>query len=200
MFQDCEDKDQMVFWDLRYINHEKLENFDVIINLCGEKIASLNPFFKNEDKLLNSRVNTNLLLSKTINKLNNPPKYFISASATGIYKPSRKKITESSSKNQGFLSKLALEWEEASRFYDNNETKIVNLRLGQVITEDSFYYKAMSNIAKYLKISRFGNGRQRWPWISINDLIDAINLLLTLIKLKVQLMLQAQNCYHAKSF
>ena len=174
-------KDQNgIFWDpsTGYINHEKLENFDVIINLCGEKIASLNPFFKNKDKLIDSRVNTNLLLSKTINKLNNPPKYFISASAAGIYKPSRKKITESSSKNQGFLSKLALEWEEASRFYDNNETKIVNLRLGQVITEDSFYYKAMSNIAKYLKISRFGNGRQRWPWISINDLIDSIKFII----------------------
>ena len=169
-----------IFWDpsTGYINHEKLENFDVIINLCGEKIASLNPFFKKKDKLIESRVNTNLLLSKTINKLNNPPKYFITASAAGIYEPSRKKITESSNFNQGFLSQLALEWEEASRFYDNHETKIVNLRLGQVLTESSFYYKAMLSITKYLKISRFGNGKQRWPWISINDLTGAIKFII----------------------
>ena len=56
-----------IFWDPHtgYINHEKLENYDAIINLCGEKIASLNPFFKNRDKLIQSRVNTNLLLSAT---------------------------------------------------------------------------------------------------------------------------------------
>jgi len=174
-------KDQNgIFWDpsTGYINHEKLENFDVIINLCGEKIASLNPFFKNKDKLIESRVGTNLLLSKTICKLKNPPKYFISASAAGIYAPSRKKITESSNLNRGFLSQLALEWEGASRFYDNNETKIVNLRLGQVLTEHSFYYKSISNITKYLKISRFGNGKQRWPWVSINDLIGAIKFII----------------------
>ena len=174
-------KDQNgIFWDpsTGYINHEKLENFDVIINLCGEKIASLNPFFKNKDKLIESRVNTNLLLSKTINKLKNPPKYFITASAAGIYEPSRKKITESSNLNQGFLSQLALEWEGASRFYNNNETKVVNLRLGQVLTENGFFYKSISNITKYLKISRFGNGRQRWPWVSINDLLGVIKFII----------------------
>ena len=60
-----------IFWDpyTGYINHEKLENYDVIINLCGEKIASLNPFFKNRDNIIHSRVNTNLLLSGDINEV-----------------------------------------------------------------------------------------------------------------------------------
>jgi len=196
-------KDQNgIFWDpsTGYINHQKLENFDVIINLCGEKIASLNPFFKNKDKLIESRVNTNLLLSKTINKLKNPPKYFITASAAGIYEPSRKKITESSNFNQGFLSQLALEWEEASRFYDNHETKIVNLRLGQVLTESSFYYKAMLNITKYLKISRFGNGKQRWPWISINDLTDAIKFIIESDQIKGPVNLTSPKLLSCKEF
>ena len=44
-------KDQNgIYWDPEtgYINHENLDGYDVIINLCGEKIASLNPFFKNK--------------------------------------------------------------------------------------------------------------------------------------------------------
>ena len=174
-------KDQNgIFWDpsTGYINHEKLENFDVIINLCGARIASLNPFFKNNEELRNSRVTTNLILSKTIAKLKNPPRYFISASATGIYSPSKRRITETSKLNNGFLAQLALEWEEASRFFDNEKTKIVNLRLGQVISNESFYYKALLNITKFMKISRFGNGRQRWPWISIDDVIGAINFII----------------------
>ena len=174
-------KDQNgIFWDppTGYINHERLEDFDVIINLCGAKIASLNPFFRNNKELRDSRITTNLILSKTIAKLKNPPKYFISASATGIYSPSKRKITESSKFNNGFLAQLALEWEEASRYFDNNKTKIVNLRLGQVLSNQSFYYKALLNITKFMKISRFGNGRQRWPWISINDVIGSINFII----------------------
>ena len=169
-----------IYWDPEtgYINHENLEGCDVIINLCGEKIASLNPFFKNKSKLISSRVNTNLILSKTIAKLKNPPKFFITASATGIYKPSKRRITESSKFNRGFLAQLALEWEEASKFYSNNKTKIINLRLGQVISHDSFYFKALSNISKYMKISSFGNGRQRWPWVSIDDINEAIEFII----------------------
>ena len=169
-----------IYWDPEtgYINHENLEGCDVIINLCGEKIASLNPFFKNKSKLISSRVNTNLILSKTIAKLKNPPKFFITASATGIYKPSKRRITESSKFNRGFLAQLALEWEEASKFYSTDKTKIINLRLGQVISHDSFYFKALSNISKYMKISSFGNGRQRWPWVSIDDINGAMEFII----------------------
>ena len=169
-----------IFWDpeTNYINYENLENCDVIINLCGEKIASLNPFFNNRSNLISSRVGTNLLLSKTLAKLKNPPKFFISASATGIYKPSKRKIIESSRLNEGFLAQLALEWEEASRFYENGITKIINLRLGQVISPRSFYFKVLSNITKYMKISSFGNGKQRWPWISINDINEVIDFII----------------------
>ena len=174
-------KDQNgIFWDppTGYINHERLEDFDVIINLCGAKIASLNPFFRNNKELRDSRITTNLILSKTIAKLKNPPKYFISASATGIYSPSKRKITESSKFNNGFLAQLALEWEEASKFFSNNKTKVVNLRLGQVLSNESFYYRVLLNISKFMKISCFGNGRQRWPWISINDVIGSINFII----------------------
>ena len=169
-----------IYWNpvTGYINHENLEGYDVIINLCGEKIASLNPFFKNKSNLISSRVTTNMILSKTIAKLNNPPKFFITASATGIYKPSKRRIIESSNFNQGFLAQLALEWEEASKFYCKDKTKIINLRFGQVISSDSFYFKSISNISKYMKISSFGNGRQRWPWVSINDINEAIDFII----------------------
>ena len=169
-----------IYWNpvTGYINHENLEGYDVIINLCGEKIASLNPFFKNKSNLISSRVTTNMILSKTIAKLNNPPKFFITASATGIYKPSKRRIIESSNFNQGFLAQLALEWEEASKFYCIDKTKIINLRFGQVISSDSFYFKSISNISKYMKISSFGNGRQRWPWVSINDINEAIDFII----------------------
>ena len=125
-----------------------------------------------------SRVGTNLLLSRVISKLKNPPKYFISASACGIYKPSTDVITENSLYGSGFLAQLALNWEEASRFYEMPDTKIINLRLGQVISEEGIFFKIIKNLVTYLKVSSIGPGSQYWPWISIRDVAGIINFII----------------------
>ena len=169
-----------IFWDpvTNYINQDKLESFDIIINLCGNNIASISPLCINKELIYSSRVGTNLLLSRAISKLKNPPKYFISASACGIYKSSKNDISENSSYGKGFLPQLALDWEEASRFYDTPKTKIINLRLGQVISKKSLFLKIMKNLIYYLRVSSIGSGNQCWPWISINDVIGIMNFVI----------------------
>ena len=80
-----------IFWDpvTNYINQDNLESLDIIINLCGNNITSINPLSINKELVYSSRVGTSLLLSRVISKLKNPPKYFVSASACGIYKSSK---------------------------------------------------------------------------------------------------------------
>ena len=169
-----------IFWDpeTNYINPNRLESQDVIINLCGDKISSLNPFKIKKDIIIASRVGTSLLLSRIISELKNPPKYFISASACGIYKPSTDVITENSLYGSGFLAQLVLNWEEASRFYEMPDTKIVNLRLGQVISQEGIFFKIMKNLVTYLKVSSIGPGSQYWPWISIRDVAGILNFII----------------------
>ena len=169
-----------IFWDpdTNYINESKLESYDIIINLCGSSISSFNPLFVNKDLIYSSRVKTNLLLSRVISKLKNPPKYFISASGCGIYNPSKNDITENSIFGKGFLTQLAMDWEEASRFYKTPKTKVINLRFGQVISKESIFLNIMQNLVKLLKVSSFGNGNQYWPWISINDVVGIINIII----------------------
>ena len=169
-----------IFWDptTNYINQDRLEAYDIIINLCGNKIASFNPFYVNKGPIYSSRINTNLLLSRAISRLKNPPKYFISASACGIYNPANDDITENGIYGQGFLTQLALDWEEASRFYNTPETKIINLRFGQVISKESPFLNIMKNLIIYSRVSSIGNGKQHWPWISINDVINIMNFII----------------------
>ena len=169
-----------IFWDpvTNYINQDKLESLDIIINLCGNNITSINPLSINKELVYSSRVGTSLLLSRVISKLKNPPKYFVSASACGIYKSSKNDISENSSYGKGFLTQLALDWEEASRFYDTPKTKIINLRFGQVISKESLFLKIMKNLIYYLRVSSIGSGNQYWPWISINDVIGIMNFII----------------------
>ena len=171
-----------IFWEpsTNYINPSNLENFDSVINLCGKKIASFNPFEAPSELIRSSRIYTNLLLSRVISKLNNPPKYFITASAYGFYKASgldNNILTEDSKPGSGFLSQLAMEWEESSRFYQNSKTKIINLRLGNVLDKESIFLKIMTKLSK-LRIRSIGSGNQAWPWISIEDVIGIIEFIL----------------------
>ena len=170
-----------IFWSpqTNYINPNNLESFDAIINLCGNKITSFNPLFVREKELRESRILTNLLLSRIISKLNNPPTYFISASACGIYNPSSsEKISEEDSIGRGFLAQMALEWEEASRFYETPNTNVVNLRLGHVISEDSFFLNIMKFLVTNFKIKSLGNGNQIWPWVSMEDVLSIFEFIL----------------------
>ena len=171
-----------IFWEpeTNYINPENLEDFDAIINLCGEKIASFNPFESPSELIRSSRISTNLLLSRVIYKLKKPPRYFITASAYGYYKTSGKDnifITEDSEPGRNFLSQLAMEWEEASIFYKNDKTKVINLRLGNVLGRDSIFLKTMANLIK-LRIKNIGNGDQSWPWVGIEDVLGVIEFIL----------------------
>tara|TARA_B110000438_G_scaffold77795_1_gene77972 strand:- start:312 stop:1214 length:903 start_codon:yes stop_codon:yes gene_type:complete len=176
-------KDQVgIFWEpeTNYINPDNLENFDSIINLCGEKIASFNPFKAPSQSIRSSRISTNLLISRIISKLNNPPRYFIAASAYGYYKASNidnNLITEDSAPGNGFLSQLAMEWEEASRFYQTPYTKIINLRLGNVLDKKSIFLKTLSKLSK-LKIKSIGDGEQSWPWVSIDDVVGVVEFII----------------------
>ena len=170
-----------IFWSppTNYINPNNLESFDAIINLCGNKITSFNPLFVREKELRESRILTNLLLSRIISKLNNPPTYFISASACAIYNPSSsEKISEEDSMGRGFLAQMALEWEEASRFYETPNTNVINLRLGHVISEDSFFLNIMKFLVKNFKIKSLGNGNQIWPWVSMEDVLSIFEFIL----------------------
>ena len=141
-------KDKACFWDPenKKINNEIIDNSDVIINLNGAKI--IQPFRrKNLSKIISSRIKPTRLLFETIKKSNSPPKLIISASATGFYgnRPNEI-IDEKSPKGRGLIPDIAEEWEQNIKL---NNTRVVYLRLGTVIDENSdiyFYMKKYGRI------------------------------------------------------
>lgn len=62
-----------------------LDGFDAVINLAGEAIFDKRWTDKQKQKLLDSRVQLTRKIATLINKSTNPPKVFISGSATGFY-------------------------------------------------------------------------------------------------------------------
>ena len=166
-------KDNSCFWDPenKKINNEIIDNSDVIINLNGAKI--IQPFRrKNLSKIISSRIKPTRLLFETIKKSNSPPKLIISASATGFYgnRPNEI-IDEKSPKGRGLIPDIAEEWEQNIRL---NNTRVVYLRLGTVIDENSDIYFYMKKYGRIIGVNRIGNGLNYFPWISNLDVCRSI--------------------------
>ena len=166
-------KDNSCFWDPenKNINNEIIDNSDVIINLNGAKI--IQPFRRKKlSKIISSRIKPTRLLFETIKKSNTPPKLIISASATGFYgnRPNEI-IDEKSPKGRGLIPDIVEEWEQNIKL---NNTRVVYLRLGTVIDENSDIYFYMKKYGRIIGVNKIGNGLNYFPWISNLDVCRSI--------------------------
>ncbi|MFN8671679.1 MAG: TIGR01777 family oxidoreductase [Candidatus Sericytochromatia bacterium] len=173
-----------IYWNLEKseIEIEKLENLDVIIHLAGENIAGKNPIQgrwteSRKNEILNSRIKGTTLLSESLNKLKNPPKVFISASAIGFYgSRGSEELTETSSKGLGFLADLCEKWENIPHeILKNKNIRIVNTRFGIILSKEGGALQAMLLPFKMGVGGILGNGKQYMSWIDIDDVIGSIN-------------------------
>lgn len=162
-----------IFWTPsdNYINSiETIENFDLAINLSGENIVGRWTETKKE-LIKSSRVDTTKFLVDIFRKLKNPPKLFISASAIGYYgDKGNKELTEYSDAGSGFLENVCIEWEDAANRAKELGVRVINLRIGVVLSKDGGALSKMLPIFRLGLGGVAGNGNQYWSWISIHDI------------------------------
>ncbi len=169
--------DNTIFWYPEYgiLDESYLEGFDVIIHLAGEPIASGRWTAKKKRAIYNSRVNSTKLLVEKITNLSTLPKVFICASAIGYYGDRNDEIlTEESSYGSSFLAKTAYDWEEATKPLIDMSVKVVNLRIGIVLSANGGAFPKILIPFKLGLGGVLGSGKQYWSWISIDDLIYII--------------------------
>ena len=152
-----------------------LEEVDALVHLSGETIMGRWTPAKKQ-RMRDSRVGTARLLVDTLSRLENPPKVFLCASAVGIYGSSGGDavMDEDSPAGEGFLGELAREWEEASETAAQAGIRVVHLRLGPVVTPVGGMLKSMLPPFKAGVGGPVGAGRQYVSWISLDDVLGAI--------------------------
>ncbi|MBM31926.1 MAG: TIGR01777 family protein [Chloroflexi bacterium] len=158
------------------INLDLLEGFDCIINLNGEKIDRLLPISNNHE-IKKSRILSAKTLSISISQLKYPPKVFLSASGFGFYGDrGDQNLTEESLPGTGFLSQLAIEWENSASSYitPNINTRVILMRFGLILSRKGGILPKLNGLGNLGLGKMFGSGSQFWPWISIEDTILGI--------------------------
>jgi uncharacterized protein len=154
------------------------ENIDAVVNLSGENIFGR--WTKEKKKrIFDSRVNTTQSLCKLLSSLDKPPKVLVSASATGYYGDrGDERLTEesppSSYSSNDFLSYVCRNWEESNQIAKESGIRVVNLRIGIVLSSSGGMLSKILPIFKLGVGIRIGNGNQYMSWIGLDDLLGLI--------------------------
>jgi uncharacterized protein len=154
------------------------DDIDIVINLCGENVASGRWTSKRKQAIYNSRIITTRNLIDYFRKNTHPIKAWISASAVGIYE-NPIVSDESAPSGKGFLAEICKDWEEETFKTKDLNIRTVVFRIGIVLGFDG---GAMEKMLPVFKLGLGGNissGNQWMSWIHVRDLagliVDAID-------------------------
>ncbi len=155
-----------------------LEDADAVVHLAGENLGRRwNPELKR--KIRDSRVNGTGLLCESIAKCANPPKTLIAASAIGYYgSRGDEEMTEESTRGSGFLADVVADWEDATRPASEAGVRVVNLRIGVVLSRNGGALHSMMTPFKLCLGGIVGNGRQHWSWVEVTDVAHIVEFAL----------------------
>lgn len=157
----------------------KLENFDAVVHLAGDNVASENWSEEKKRKIRESRTVGTRVLVDALKKCENPPKILVSASAIGFYGNRGDEIlTEDSAKGVGFFPDVCDEWEQESNKAAEFGARVVNPRIGIVLAKDGGALEKMLTPFKFGVGGVVGSGEQFMSWIAIDDLIKIFHFAL----------------------
>ncbi len=162
-----------------YNNPEEWKDYlnetDSVIHLAGTNLGAKrwNNEFKKE--LFNSRIESTRQLVNAIKKCGNKPKSFITASAVGYYGDRGDEVLiEKSNPGKDFLSNLCSEWEKEAEKIEDQNVRRVSLRIGLTLSNEGGVLKKFLPPFKIFLGGPLGNGKQWFPWIHIEDLINIL--------------------------
>ena len=155
------------------IDENAILRADYVVNLAGAGIADARWTAERKKLITESRTKSAALLLATFQKLNHFPKAYLSAAAIGFYgNRSDEILDEESSAGEGFLSESCVAWENAIQTVADAGIRTVAYRTGIVLSTEG---GALAETIKPLRFglaSYFGNGKQYYSWIHIDDLCN----------------------------
>ena len=166
-------------WDpgTRRLDPQALAGADTVINLAGAGIGDRPWTRRRIDTLLTSRLAATGTLTAAMATLDDPPRTFISQSASGYYGDSGSaQLRENASPGSGVLSRICVEWEAAAHQVPAG-IRVVTPRTGVVLSPSGGALGPMLPLLRLGLGGPLGHGRQYWPWITLPDVAAAFMFL-----------------------
>jgi uncharacterized protein len=145
---------------------------DAVINLAGAPVFDGFWTRGHKRKIRRSRLSSTF---NVIESLENSERALtlINASAVGYYGDGgNSALSEVSQPGDGFLARLACEWEHTASQCRNDKVRVAMIRIAVVLSAEG---GALPKMVKPFNMGfggHLGNGRQYFPWIHIHDLVE----------------------------
>jgi uncharacterized protein len=159
----------------KHIDSEAFDDLDYIVHLAGENLGARRWSKKQKQKIFDSRVKTSELLFEKVSSHKTNLKAFVSASAVGIYptfSQGEEYYIEKDMYGTGFTAQVCIAWEKAADNFKSLGVRTVKVRTGLVQDKKDPALAKILMMSKFGIIPVFGRGKQYYPWIHIDDLVN----------------------------
>jgi uncharacterized protein (TIGR01777 family) len=164
------------------IDAPRLEAIDAVVHLAGEPIPAIRWTAAKKARIYESRVRGTRLLAETLAGLSHRPRMLVCASAVGYYGDRGDEILrEESPPGSTFLAGVCRDWEAAADPAREAGIRVVHLRNANVFAAGGGYLGPLLLLFRFGLGGRLGTGRQYLSWIAIDDWIEAVYYLLTVV-------------------
>ncbi|MBD48871.1 MAG: TIGR01777 family protein [Gemmatimonadetes bacterium] len=152
-----------------------VDGVDAVVHLAGENIAGGRWTKARKARIRDSRVHGTRHLSEALARLERPPKTLIVASAIGFYGDrGEERLHEQSSAGTGFLPEVCQAWEAAAEPAVSRGIRVVQLRLGIVLTPAGGALGQMLLPFKLGLGGVLGSGQQYMSWVALDDVLTSV--------------------------
>jgi uncharacterized protein len=156
-----------------------LDGVQAVVNLAGEPVAERWTADRKR-RIKSSRVEGTTLIAKTLVGLARPPRVLVNASAIGIYGDRGDEVLDESAKpGTGFLADVAQAWEASAAPAIERGIRTVLARFGIVLGAAGGALEKMLPPFKLGAGGRLGNGKQWMSWVTLDDVVAAIDYAIT---------------------
>ncbi|WP_214404823.1 TIGR01777 family oxidoreductase [Pseudonocardia lacus] len=153
------------------------DGVDAVVNLNGVGIGDRPWSGARKQQIRDSRNVPTEVLATAVAEHGVPA--LLSASGINFYGDTGdREVDESSPAGSGFLAEVCQDWEAATKPAVAGGARVVLLRSGPVLSPSGGVLSRLRPLFTVMLGGRIGSGRQYFPWISLDDEIDAIRFLL----------------------
>jgi uncharacterized protein (TIGR01777 family) len=154
------------------------DRVDAVVNLNGVGIGDRPWSGARRQQLRDSRMVPTEVLAGAVAEHGVP--VLVSGSGINYYGDTGgREVDETAPVGTGFLAELCRDWEGATKPAVAAGARVVLLRTAPVLSPSGGILGRLRPLFKLALGGRLGSGRQYFPWISLDDTLDAIRFVLT---------------------
>jgi len=165
----------VVKWDYEKPEEWKdyLNGIGAVVHLAGANLGGKRWSDSYKKLAYDSRIISTRNLVEAIKSLEKKPEVFVCANAVGIYGNRYDEILdEVSILGNDFLADLCKDWESEAEKVEEYGVRRVSIRTGLVLDNNDGLLKKLLPTFKLFLGGYLGNGRQWFPWIHIEDVVE----------------------------